>query len=194
MPTLYLASASPRRKQLLQQMGLNPQVLLTEVDETSLEHEQAEDYAMRLALDKAEAGKKVNDNGSQGWILGSDTCVLVDAMILGKPKNAEDAKAMMVLLSGRSHQVITAVSLVQCQGSGVLSCLSRSDVLFRQMSEQEIDDYWATGEPWDKAGGYAIQGRGAIFVESVSGSFSGVMGLPIYETAGLLKKAGFCLL
>jgi septum formation protein len=185
---VYLASASPRRRQLLSQIGVPFQVLMIEVDESAAAGETAAAYVSRMAEAKAAAGwRRSQVAGSPARpVLAADTAVVIDGGILGKPVDYEDAERMLRLLSGRTHEVLTAVALAAM--SRRASCLSRSEVTFRQITATEAQDYWKTGEPRDKAGGYAIQGRGAVFITDLRGSYSGVMGLPLYETAEFLKS------
>ncbi|NNM82488.1 MAG: septum formation inhibitor Maf [Burkholderiales bacterium] len=195
---LYLVSASPRRRELLKQIGVHFETLLLrsgpergfDVDETPLPGEEAVRYAERIALAKANAGwKYLQQRGLPVHpVLGADTVVSLDGVIFGKPGSAENAVSMLRALSGREHEVITAVSIRV--GERVELKISRSKVKFCELGEKEIRDYVQTGEPMDKAGGYAIQGRGARFVEFLQGSYSGVMGLPLFETAALLKEMG----
>lgn len=185
---IYLASQSPRRRELLTQIGVRFRVLPVDVHEAPGSGESAEDYVRRVALDKARAGWADPQRQRDLPVLGSDTEVVVDGEVQGKPRDAEHGLAMLARLSGRSHQVLSAVALVRGGREEVV--LSASTVHFRPLSETEIRAYWATGEPADKAGGYAIQGRAAVFVERLEGSFSGVMGLPLYETATLLGAFG----
>jgi len=182
--TIVLASASPRRRELLQQLGVPHEVLAVDVDETPLAGESARDLVTRLALAKARAGL-ARDGGSRP-VLGSDTAVVVDGEIHGKPVDRSDGLRMLAALSARTHQVMTAVALVD--GAGAYQALSCTDVTMRHITPAEAAAYWETGEPLGKAGGYAIQGRGAMFIEHISGSYSAVMGLPLYETARLLQE------
>ncbi|WP_286237279.1 Maf family protein [Neptuniibacter halophilus] len=183
---LILASASPRRKELLRQIGVQFNVKPVDICEDLQEGEEAEAYVRRLALEKAEAG--LAHCGSDVTVLGSDTTVVVDGEVMGKPLDRDDAVATLQRLSGRSHQVMTAVALVSAEQSQVV--VVKTDVCFRQLDTQECLDYWETGEPADKAGAYGIQGMGAVFVEKIKGSYSAVVGLPLAETAALLKQAG----
>jgi len=184
---LYLASASPRRRQLLEQLGLRFEVAVADVDETPLPGEAPADYVLRLARAKAEAvARRLGSPAAP--VLAADTAVVLETAILGKPRDREDGLAMLARLSGRRHQVLSAVAL--WQAGRLETTLSRSEVRFRGISAQEARSYWESGEPADKAGGYAIQGLGALFVEHLEGSYSGVMGLPLFETAELLQKAG----
>src|ERR1700691_3306613 len=187
---VYLASGSPRRRALLQQIGVPFQVLGVAVDERPRLEEAALAYVTRVAAAKAAAGWRqslLNAPGNSP-VLAADTAVVLDGRILGKPADRRDALDMLRQLSGRTHEVLTGIALVTQRG--VESRHSRSEVTFRGISDLEAATYWDTGEPGDKAGAYAIQGRAAIFVANLSGSFSGVMGLPLYETAELLAKAG----
>ena len=184
---VYLASASPRRRELLCQIGVAFRVLSVAVDERALTAEAPQDYVMRLAKAKAEAGWPLRPSADAG-VLGADTAVVVDGEILGKPKDKADGVAMLMKLSARKHRVLTAVAL-RC-AAGLEAALSESEVSFRAVGEAEAASYWDTGEPRDKAGGYAVQGLGAVFISALAGSFSGVMGLPLYETARLLTRAG----
>ena len=187
---LYLASRSPRRRELLDQLGLTHALVAADVDETPLPGEEPKDYVQRMALAKAQAGRQnLSQDLSQNLnrslpVLGADTAVVCDDQILGKPVDADDALAMLRLLSGREHRVLTAIALL---GTRQQTAVSETLVRFREITPAEAAAYWASGEPQDKAGAYAIQGRGAAFVEHISGSYSGVVGLPLFETAALLK-------
>jgi septum formation protein len=181
---IHLASQSPRRRALLAQIGVRHDVLGIEVDETPLAAEAPAEYVLRLALAKARAGHRLRPDRP---VLGADTAVVQDDQILGKPRDRQDAADMLAQLSGREHRVLTAVALV---GDREETRLSVSHVRFRPIDAAEAAAYWQTGEPADKAGGYAVQGMGALFVESISGSYSGVMGLPLFETGELLRRAG----
>lgn len=183
-PLLYLASASPRRRELLTQIGVNYGTLTVAVDEARHPHETPEMYVLRLALDKARAGRAMLDATDPRPVLGADTVVEIGGEILGKPRDREDGIAMLRRLSGATHHVYTGVALA---GAREAARLSVSAVTFRALTLEECDRYWHTGEPADKAGGYAIQGRGAVFITRLEGSYSGVMGLPLFETAELLK-------
>lgn len=185
---VYLASGSPRRRQLLSQIGVSFQMLRVAVDESVAPGEAAREYVVRLAEAKASAGLDEAPPGAPAAVLGADTAVVVDGTILGKPSGGEDAERMLRLLSGRTHAVLTAVALAT--RGGLSSRVSSSEVTFREISAAEAREYWLSGEPRDKAGGYAIQGYGAVFVAELKGSYSGVMGLPLFETAGLLRAAG----
>lgn len=184
-PVLCLASVSPRRRELLAQIGVPHVVVGADIDETFLPGETPRDYVTRLAREKALAIRRM---GQQLPVLAADTTVVVDGNVFGKPRDRADAMDMLGELSGRAHEVLTAVALADPRG--VVDRLSSSTVWFRKVAREEALAYWETGEPRDKAGGYAIQGLGAVFIESVSGSYSGVMGLPLFETAELLRGAG----
>jgi septum formation protein len=159
-----------------------------DVDESIAAGEAAERYVLRLAQAKAAAGLPRRIAAPHGPVLGADTAVVAGGAILGKPVDGKDAERMLGLLSARTHEVLTAVALAT--DDGVLSHLSRSEVTFREITPEEARDYWHTGEGRDKAGAYAIQGYGAVFVSGLRGSHSGVMGLPLFETAQLLRAAG----
>jgi len=181
-PQLHLASTSPRRREILQSLGIEFEIAKVETDESQQEDESAEDLVLRLAIAKAEAA-----TGAE-YVLGSDTVVVLDDRVLGKPEDADDAVDMLLALSGRSHSVFTGVALKTPNGTRAV--LSKTDVRFREIDRDEAIRYWHSGEPADKAGGYGIQGRGGMFVEAINGSYSGVMGLPVFETVELLKSAG----
>lgn len=190
---LYLASQSPRRSELLTQIGVSFSVLPVDIDETAKQNEIPEDYVIRLAKEKAVTGwNTVKEKAN--FVLGSDTAVIIDGEILGKPESHADAKRMLNLLSGKSHQVMSAVALAglsENHEQPELSCvISVSEVTFKPLSANEIEWYVESGESTDKAGSYAIQGLAASFITHLSGSYSGVMGLPLHETSELLKKAG----
>jgi septum formation protein len=185
---VYLASGSPRRRELLQQIGVSFQVVGAAVDEAALPGEAAPAYVARLAAAKADAGWERRGDAAGAPVLAADTAVVLGGKILGKPADRQDAEDMLLQLSGRTHEVLTAIAL-RTQG-GMHSRISRSEVTFRAVAAAEARLYWETGEPCDKAGAYAIQGRAAIFIADLRGSYSGVMGLPLFETAELLSKAG----
>jgi septum formation protein len=185
-PQLLLASASPRRSALLRQIGIAHRVHATHIDESALLGEAPAQLARRLAEGKARAALGVAPGLA---VLGADTIVVLGEQVLGKPRDAQDAQAMLLALAGREHRVLSAVALVRADGR-VHGALSESRVAFRSITPAEARWYWESGEPQDKAGGYAIQGLAAIFVEALAGSFSGVMGLPLFETAQLLAEAG----
>jgi len=191
-PQIYLASQSPRRRELLEQIGIYPKVITADVDECPYPNEAPAEYVIRLALEKAKAVHAVLDEDEMLPVLAADTSVVIDNEILGKPINRDDALSMMQRLSGRTHKVLTGVALVD--NKKIKSRLSVSRVTFRQVHEKEAQAYWDSGEPHDKAGGYAIQGLGAMFISRLEGSYSGVMGLPLFETADLLQLAGVDML
>jgi septum formation protein len=200
-PFVYLASLSPRREELLAQIGVGYQVFVdllddgTEaVDETPLPGEPPRDYVVRVARAKAEAGRRaLHEQGLPLHpLLAADTTVAVDGEILGKPQSRQAAATMLRALSGRTHRVYTAVSLAW--QDNIRIALSESCVSMRTLSYEEIEHYVESLEPMGKAGAYAIQGRAAMFIERIEGSYSGVMGLPLFETANLLQRAGMVLL
>ena len=185
---IYLASRSPRRAELLLQIGMRFEVLPADVDETVLLDERPEQYVRRLAREKALAGlQKLSQQGLPLHpVLAADTTVCVEAMILGKPVNEADAVAMLRQLSGRWHTVHTAIALAR--DGRVETALSSTRVELSLLAEARIADYVASGEPHDKAGAYGIQGLAGTFIRRIEGSYSGVMGLPLYETAQLLES------
>lgn len=207
---LYLASSSPRRRELLAQLGLRPRLVAAETDETPAPAEPAEAYVTRIARAKARAGWATLSAPDHRPLLAADTAVVVEDQILGKPVDAENALQMLALLSGRWHSVLTAISVISVLNaaagsdqprepdSGALGgqtlrehqVLVRTEVRMRPITRHEALAYWASGEPRDKAGAYAVQGRGALFVESLCGSYSNVVGLPLFETAELLRAHG----
>lgn len=191
-PQLYLASQSPRRRELLGQIGIRYESLAVVVDEALRPGESAPAYVTRLALAKARAGWQSLGERPPRPVLGADTAVVVDGAIFGKPRDRDEGLAMLARLSGRRHRVASAVALVNDGREGVR--LQQSEVCLRALSPGECRAYWASGEPADKAGGYAIQGRAAAFVAELRGSYSGVVGLPLFETAELLAEFGIHLL
>jgi septum formation protein len=184
---IYLASASPRRRELLTQIGFEFEVVPVDLDESRRPGEAGDEYVLRLAAEKSRAA--ASGPARTGTVIAADTAVRIDDQILGKPADRDDALRMLAQLSGRTHEVFTAVSVRV--GSREAAELSRSAVTFRAISRAEMDDYWQSGEPRGKAGAYAIQGLGAVFVEALRGSYSGVMGLPLFETANLLIGFGY---
>jgi septum formation protein len=184
---VYLASGSPRRRELLAQIGVPFQVLEVAVDETTTSGEAPETYVARVARAKAAAGWGA-ERATAAPVLAADTAVVLDGEILLKPQDRPEGERMLLALSGRTHHVLTAVCLAMATGMDWR--LTRSAVTFRTLDAREARAYWDTGEPHDKAGGYAIQGRAAVFVVGLNGSYSGVMGLPLYETSLLLESAG----
>jgi septum formation protein len=185
---LLLASSSPRRRELLLRLGVAFQVRPQDIDESVLNLEKPYDYVQRVALDKALSALAANPDA---LVLAADTSVIVDDQILGKPQDSGDALSMLNLLSNREHAVLTAVTLANSERQR--STVVRTTVNFRSISAAEAQRYWATGEPIGKAGGYAIQGFGAAFVESIEGSFSNVAGLPLFETAQYLQEFGVAI-
>jgi septum formation protein len=189
---LHLASRSPRRSELLARLGLDFGVLEIDIPEQRQPGEAPDDYGRRVAREKAGAGLLRVMAVPCAVVLGADTEVVLDDDVFGKPSDDADAAAMLRRLSGRTHQVITAVSLVSA--SREAQAVSISEVTFAALPDAEIKAYVATGEPRGKAGGYAIQGRAQVFISHLSGSYSGVMGLPLHETATMLRAFGFTLL
>jgi len=181
---IYLASKSPRRQELLKQIGIPFQLVDVDVDETPLPDELASDYVRRLAIEKAQAGLARCDGGKP--VLGSDTIVVLDGRIMEKPTDQANACEMLLALSGNTHQVMTAIAL--SNNEQTVSELVITNVTFCQISAQQAQSYWYTGEPADKAGGYAIQGLAGKFVEKIEGSYFAVVGLPLLETERLLDK------
>ena len=188
MASLHLASASPRRRELLAQIGVPFVTLIAAVDETALPGEPAERYVERLAREKAQAGLAALSDPTDAVVLGADTAVVLDGRILGKPADRAECLATLTALSGREHQVLTAVALASAQR--IESRVVASRVRFRPLRAGEAEAYWATGEPCDKAGSYGIQGLAAVFVSQLEGSYSAVVGLPLCETAQLLGEFG----
>lgn len=191
MTSLYLASSSPRRRELLTQIGVPFSTVSATIDETPFPNESPVAYVERLAREKALAGREqlLSSPPDHAFcVLGADTAVVLDNCILGKPVDEADALAMLMALSGREHEVLTAIAIIanqRCETRVV-----RSRVRFRNISKQEASLYWASGEPQDKAGGYAVQGLAAVFVAALNGSYSAVVGLPVCETAELLGHFG----
>ncbi len=191
MPDMfYLASQSPRRRQLLESVGLQFAILAPDVDERVLDHETPEEAVQRLALEKAAAGAAMLRREARPArpVVAADTVVVIDDQVLGKPADAGQAYAMLAQLSGRTHRVLTAVALQD--GEERVHRLSDTRVTMKSLARWEMECYWATGEPADKAGAYAVQGIGSGFVARLEGSYSGVVGLPLYETRELLASAG----
>lgn len=183
-PSLCLASSSPRRQEILRALGLEFSVQAIEVDEDRLAGETPQQMVLRLATAKAAAA----DVDASCRVIGSDTVVVLGDEVLGKPRNRDEAVSMLLRLSGRRHFVLTGVAL---RGpGGVQTAVSSTEVYFREISRDEAGAYWHSGEPRDKAGAYGIQGLGGAFVEAIKGSYSGVVGLPVFETVRLLQGAG----
>lgn len=186
---IYLASASPRRQELLRQLGVSFEVLASDIDEQREPRETPEDYVQRVARDKTRyVAGVLRARDPHAAVLGADTEVVLDDDVLGKPRDRAHGIELLQRLQGRTHEVLTAVVLRRADVEW--SALSRSRVTFDAMLPGEIERYWETGEPAGKAGGYAIQGKGAAFIAWLEGSYSGVMGLPVFETAQLLRQAG----
>ncbi len=184
---IYLASASPRRQELLNQIGVRYELLKVTVPEIPQSGEQAPQFVQRVALEKALAGKRLLAADDVHPVLGADTAVVIDDSILGKPASKQEALDMLSRLSGRTHQVMSAVAIIAGHETVTLNI---SQVTFRELERAEIEAYWQSGECHGKAGAYAIQGRAAMFIQDLQGSYSGVMGLPLYETAALLQQSG----
>ncbi len=187
-PQLILASSSPRRHEILRALGLDFAVRCSAVDESPLDGETPKEMVLRLAALKADA----IDADADVLVIGADTEVVVDDAALGKPRDEADATDMLMALSGRTHSVLTGVALRS--PGGIRTALSATDVRFREIHRDEALAYWQSGEPRDKAGAYAIQGIGGVFVEEIAGSYSGVVGLPVFETVQLLREAGLDVL
>ncbi|MEZ5543016.1 MAG: Maf family protein [Pseudomonadota bacterium] len=191
-PRIYLASQSPRRRELLHQIGVSHAVLKVAVDETRRSGEAPQAYVARVALDKARAGRGLLGRAHTQPVLAADTSVVCAGEVLGKPAGRDAGLAMLACLSGTTHEVLSAVAMAGAAGEAVR--VSSSRVTFRTLTARECAAYWATGEPADKAGAYAVQGLAAAFITRIEGSYSGVMGLPLYETAELLKEYGITVL
>ncbi|MGA9032055.1 MAG: Maf family protein [Sulfuricaulis sp.] len=187
---IYLASASPRRRELLRQLGVQFEAIPSNILEMRQTGESHADYVLRVARDKAQfVAKQVKERSLPILpVLGADTEVVLDGEILGKPQDRVHGMALLRRLSGRTHEVLSAVCVVDQDSEHV--ALSTSRVTFSRLTETEIAQYWETGEPVDKAGAYAIQGKAAAFIERLEGSYSGVMGLPLHELTEILKKIG----
>jgi septum formation protein len=183
---LHLASSSERRRNILEALGLRFTWAGEDLDESAQGAESAQDLALRLALAKAQAAR--NSRSDATVILGADTIVTLDGKPMGKPRSEEHALGMLADLSGRTHEVVTAVAVNS--GGEAMAELATTEVRFRRITAAEAKAYWRSGEPLGKAGAYAIQGRGGVFVHSINGSYSGVVGLPVFETAVLLKHVG----
>lgn len=189
-PTILLASASPRRREILGNLGYHITQIPANIDETPRVQENPAAYALRMAQQKNRAAA-VRPGASKTPLISADTTVALNGRILGKPADETEARAMLAALSGNTHQVLTAVCVSYLGEER--SMVQSSDVRFKELDEQEIDRYIATGEPMDKAGAYGIQGIGGAFVAHLSGSFTGVMGLPVYETMQLMAECGACV-
>jgi len=187
---LILASASPRRNALLQQIGIQADIAPVDIDESCRRDEPAEQYVLRLAQEKAATAlaRLAKDDQPEVVILAADTCVSLDHHILGKPDSLHEAKRTLGLLSGQSHQVYTGFAIMTPQRT--ISQVVTTEVEFRTIDDAEIEAYWQTGEPQDKAGSYGIQGLGAVFVKGIQGSYSNVVGLPLTEVSAALQEFG----
>lgn len=185
-PVMHLASSSPRRRELLSALGFEFSYGGVDIDESALPGESPSHMVLRLARAKARAA--FDSGGYKVPVLGADTVVVLDGRIFGKPASREDALEMLACLSGRTHEVLTGVALLA--GGTLDTALSRTQVQFREIPPDEAEAYWQSGEPAGKAGAYAVQGLGGIFVSAINGSFSGVVGLPVFETAEMLRRAG----
>ncbi len=188
--TVYLASASPRRRELLQQAGIRYQVIQPNIDEVVHPGESAEAFVLRMAREKAQAGQAlvIKEGRPVAPVLGADTCIVLENEIIGKPVDREEGIRILTSLAGRSHEVLTGVALAE-EGS-IQQALSRSRVVFGPLSAKEIEDYWESGEPADKAGAYAIQGKAGAFIERIEGSYTGIVGLPLNEIVNMIRKTG----
>lgn len=188
MKTVYLASGSPRRTELLDQICVEHQIIRPSVDETPAEDESLLDYVRRLAEEKAMAGYDMLENPHDVLVVGADTAGELNGEMLLQPKDEADGKALLAKMSGKTHQIYSAVAVTN--GEATMSLVSVSEVTFASLSKAQIDAYWQTGEPADKAGAYGIQGIAAQFVQHMQGSYSGIVGLPLHETVVLLKEFG----
>lgn len=184
VPTLHLASSSPRRRELLEALGVEFTAGGVDVEELRRDGETPEAMVLRLAIEKAQAA----GTGKADLVLTADTAVVLGDAVFGKPDDRDDALRMLAALSGRTHRVMTGVALRSAKH--IETALSITEVRFREILPDEALAYWQSGEPADKAGAYAIQGLGGVFVEAIAGSYSGVVGLPVFETAELLRSAG----
>jgi septum formation protein len=197
IPEVYLASSSPRRRELLAQLGVAFEIVRPAVDEAVMAGETPDDYVVRLALEKARVGWQLLRQTAkpQRSVIGADTCIVCGKELMGKPQDYEHFNSLFDKLSGTTHYVYSAVAVAGLAGGGGSKLtehyrINRSSVEFREIPQPERDVYWKTGEPADKAGGYAIQGMAAAFVKNLNGSYSGVVGLPLFETSELLKEFG----
>jgi septum formation protein len=184
---LILASASPRRKEILEMVGLDFEVIPGAVDESFLEGETPRDHVLRLSREKAEVVSMAHPDA---WVLGADTVVLINGEVLGKPVTRDEAKMMLMKLSGRAHCVMTGFTILRKSSSAGLSHVAESTVVFKAMSAEEMEWYAGTEEPYDKAGGYAVQGMGACLIREVQGSYTNVVGLPLCEVIDALRQLG----
>lgn len=188
---VYLASKSPRRLQLLSQIGIKASVIIPAVSEVRDPSESALPYVNRMAMNKAQAGWRHAERTIDMPVIGADTIVVCNNKILGKPHSKEEGIAMLRQLSGCTHQVISSVAIIY--KTQIKQCHVESEVTFATLTESQIEAYWRTGEPHDKAGAYGIQGKAAAFIRSLRGSYSAVVGLPLFETATLLYEFGMAI-
>ncbi len=185
--SFILASASPRRKELLGELIQDFEVITSEVDEKPLEGESPEAHVLRLSREKA---LEISRGNPGRWVLGADTVVIIDGKMLGKPRTPGEAKQMLGMLSGREHRVITGFAIVKGGEGVIVNDAVESSVIFKDISRDEMDWYIRTSEPYDKAGGYAVQGKASFFIKEIRGSYTNVIGLPLCEVVTALKKAG----
>lgn len=190
---IYLASSSPRRAELLSQIGVKFDIIRFDIDETPMNGESVAQLVQRLSREKAIQGRKVlSDMQTDDLILAADTLISFQEKVLGKPTSEQHCCSMLRQLSGQQHQVFTAIALINQQGQISEACRT-NEIRFRDLDDLEIEQYCQSAEPFDKAGAYAIQGKAAIFIEHLEGSYSAVMGLPLFETARLLQQVGYNL-
>lgn len=182
-----LASASPRRMELLSLMGLSFEVVTSHVDETFPEGEDPKGHVLRLSAEKAGS---VSPSHPDAWVMGADTIVVIEGVVLGKPRTADEARGMLSRLSGRRHTVFTGFTVIKKSADILVNGIADSSVWFRNIGEDEMAWYIASEEPYDKAGGYAVQGMGAFFIREIQGSYTNVMGLPLCEVVDVLKRIG----
>jgi len=187
LASFILASVSPRRKELLEGMGIEFDVIPSGINEDFLNGETPRDHVLRLSKEKSSA---VSRNNPDAWVLGADTIVIIDGDVIGKPGTQNEARAMLARLSGREHQVITGFTIVNKSVDVMITDAVESFVIFKEISEDEMDWYVKTEEPYDKAGGYAVQGMAAFFIMEIRGSYTNVVGLPLTEVVTALKKVG----
>ena len=185
--SFILASASPRRRELLGELIRDFEVIPSEVDEKLLKGESPEDHVLRLSREKA---LEISRGNPGRWVLGADTVVIIDGKMLGKPRTPGEAKQMLGMLSGREHRVITGFAIVKGGEGVIVNDAVESSVIFKDISRDEMDWYIRTNEPYDKAGGYAVQGKASFFIKEIRGSYTNVIGLPLCEVVTALKKAG----
>ena len=187
LASFILASVSPRRKELLEGMGIEFDVIPSGINEDFLNGETPRDHVLRLSKEKSSA---VSRNNPDAWVLGADTVVIIDGEVIGKPGTQNEARAMLARLSGREHRVITGFTIVNKSADVMITDAVESFVIFKEISEDEMDWYVKTKEPYDKAGGYAVQGMAAFFIREIQGSYTNVVGLPLTEVVTALKKVG----